>query len=137
MKAKRFIAITAVIHNKKVIAINTTARRCLFNENGLTTEQILEFLFSLHLLRKHEYNIAFITCDFVKENEFIFAGLPTFLKDKLFESFRIREEKDELEYEQDVISQVFYHAERDSQEFEQADFEKHVLELSLQELNEV
>lgn len=135
-KTKTFIAISSESFDGKLVLLNTSAGESLFNENGIHVREALDFLFSLIKHRK-KTGVVFVCYAFSRDNEFIFSTLPSDLKDKLFQSERIKNKIENLALDTESVEDVYYSAELDSQEYEQADFERYVNHLSLTELKEV
>lgn len=104
---KNFIALTSEIYKDKLILLNTSAGKQLFDPNGINTDAAIEFLWNLKYLKKGP-NTVFICYAFSRDNEFIFSGLPKHLKDKLFQSFRIRNERELLEAKVEQLENEFY-----------------------------
>lgn len=104
---KNFIALTSEIYKDKLILLNTSAGKQLFDPNGISTDAAIEFLWNLKYLKKGA-NTVFICYAFSRDNEFIFSGLPKHLKDKLFQSFRVKNEIELLEYEKEGIENKLY-----------------------------
>lgn len=134
---KDFIALTSVIHENKLIGLLASSGQALTDETGLDSDRCIEWLYNLVHLRKRASGVIFVCYGFNKTNEFIFSTLPSGLRDKLFESHTIREQVDHLELERESIDETFFYADRETQDFEQADFERHVIGHSLNELKEV
>jgi hypothetical protein len=135
---KTFIAVSSVIHQNKLISLHLSNGLALSNDNGLTSIEAIEFLFyNLHNERIHKSNIVFVCYAFSRDNEFIFAGLPDSVKDKLFQSMPIKNQKETLELENDALTQEFYQADTDSDKRQQLDFERYVNNLNLKELETV
>lgn len=134
---KDFIAIESVIYQDKLIGLLTSSGQTLTDENGLDSDRCIEWLYNLVHLRKRAGGLVFVCYGFARSNEFIFSTLPVGIRDKLFQSHRVREQVDHLELERDDIDETYYYANQDSQEYEQADFERHVVNHSLNELREV
>lgn len=137
-KPKRFISVSTESLNGKLVLINTSIPdKYLLDENGIDAERTIEFLFSLVWERSAKETTVFVTYDFKRDNEFIFSTLPASLRDKVFESDQIAKRKDELETENENFDSVLFGSDQDSQEFQQADFFKHVNRLMLRDLSEV
>jgi hypothetical protein len=138
IKPKRFISISTESLNGKLVLINTSIPdKYLLDENGIDAERAIEFLFSLVWERSPKETTVFVTYDFRRDNEFIFSTLPASLRDKVFESDQIAKRKDELENENENFDAILFGSDRDSQEYEQADFFKHVNRFMLRDLSEV
>lgn len=138
VKDKQFIAIESVIINNRLIGLVTSTGKSIINENGLELKEGLDWLFNLVHLRKRVGGIVFCYYNFVKSNEFLFSGLPSALRDKLFGSFFVRRRVDQLEMEREDTDNILYNKFlADNQEFQRADFERHVINHSLAELQEV
>lgn len=137
MKSKTFIAITSEIHNGKTVHLCTSTGECLTDANGINVDQALDFLYSLRHKRKRQGGVVFVCYGFARDNEFIFSTLPKDLRDKLFKSYRVKKEINELTYEIENITEDFYKFAPDSDEFLLADFELHVNRTALDELTEV
>jgi hypothetical protein len=137
-KPKRFISVSTESFNGKLVLINTSIPdKYLLDENGIDAERAIEFLFSLVWERSPKETTVFVTYDFRRDNEFIFSTLPASLRDKVFESDQIAKRKDELETENENFDAILFGSDRDSQEYEQADFFKHVNRFMLRDLSEV
>lgn len=137
-KPKRFISVSTESLNGKLVLINTSIPdKYLLDENGIDAERAIEFLFSLVWERSPKETTVFVTYDFRRDNEFIFSTLPASLRDKVFESDQIAKRKDELETENENFDAILFGSDRDSQEYEQADFFKHVNRCMLRDLSEV
>lgn len=134
---KTFIAITSEIHNEKTVYLYTSCGDALFNENGIGYLEATQFLFNLVHKRKRTGGIVFVTFAFQRDNEFIFSTLPKVLKDKLFRAQPVKRETDALEFELESIEDDYYKYDPGTQEYELADFERHVNKLALEELREV
>lgn len=138
MKPKQFVSITSEVLNGKTVLINTSAGEMLANENGLSFNEMIDFLFSLVNKRSGaDCSITFVCFAFSRDNEFIFSSLPHAVKDKLFKAFPVKNKITELQDELESLDTTLYTAKKDSQEFERADFDKHVNKLSLAELVDV
>lgn len=132
---KEFVAITSETYNKKLVLLNTSEGKRLFDADGITLEQSLEFLFSLRHLRKRRA-MVFVVFGFSRDNEFLFSLLDRRLRDKLFQSMRIKTELARLEFDQENLDDAFYKA-KDEGDREAYDFERYVNALAIQELLEV
>lgn len=137
MPDKTFIAIVTEILDKRLVHIATSSGETLSNENGIDYLDAIAFLHGLVHKRKRNGGIVFVNYNSFKSNEYIFATASRSIKDKLFQSHRIRKEIDELEYEQELITEDYFRSAPGSQEFEQADFELYVNQLALHDLVEV
>lgn len=138
---KNFIGIETVIADNRLVAITLSDGGGVFCETGISSLTAIEFLFNLvHKRKDDKYikdGVVFVCYAFSRSNEFIFSGLPSGLRDKIFQSYQIRHRIDEIENEQETIDEILYNVPKDSQEYEQADFNKHVNRLALKELTEV
>ena len=108
MKPKQFISISTGIVNNKLILINTSAARSLYNENGIDFTEAIEFLFNLVWLRGNKFTTIFVCYAFARDNEFLFSTAPNDIKDRLFKPEHIRKRINELEYENESFDNVFY-----------------------------
>lgn len=104
---KNFIALTSEIYKDKLILLNTSAGKQLFDPNGISTDAAIEFLWNLKYLKKGA-NTVFICYAFSRDNEFIFSGLPKHLKDKLFQNFRVRNELELLNEQKERCENDIY-----------------------------
>lgn len=138
---KNFIGIETVIADNKLVAITLSDGGGVFCETGISSLTAIEFLFNLvHKRKDDKYikeGVVFVCYAFSRSNEFIFSGLPPSLRDKVFQSYQIRHKIDEIETEQENIDEILYSVPKDSQEYEQASFERHVNKHALTELTEV
>lgn len=135
---KNFVAISTETYKDKLVLVNTSCGLSLFNENGLEYSEIIEFLFSLKKVRlNRKEKTVFVCFGFSRDNEFIFSAMNDETKDKLFQSHIVKKELHYLETEQERIDEVFYNADKESQDYQAADFEKYVNKLSQIELLEV
>lgn len=134
---KDFIAINSVIHNSKLIALVASNGFSVYDAAGLDSLQCIEWLFNLVHLRKRKGGVVFVCYGFQRSNEFIFSTLPSGLRDKLFQSFHIRNKIDSLEIERELLDEQFYAAPKDTQDFERSNFERHVINHSLNELRDI
>lgn len=137
MTEKTFIAIGSETLNGKPVYLYATCGHALADANGISCERALEFLFSLHHQRKNKSGVVFVTYAFSRDNEFIFSTMPKNLRDKLFQSTTVKREMDRLEFELEQIEDDYYSFNKDTQEFELADFELYVNRLALDELTEI
>jgi len=129
---KSFVAVSTEIINDKLVLINTSTGNFLFDENGIKFDKAIEFLFSLR-----QEKTVFVSYGFSKDSEFIFSTMPKELKDKLFQSHNIKTQINKIDFEQEKIDELFFNTAKNTQEFEQLDFEKYVNFISRQELLEV
>ncbi len=136
-KNKTFIAITSEVLNGQLVHLTATCGKSLTDELGIDYKRAVDFLFSLRHERKKTSGVVLVTYAFSRDNEFIFSTMPKVLKDKLFVSHKIKNEINELEYELEQIQDDYYKFPLDSDEFQLADFEKHVNTLALDELTDV
>jgi hypothetical protein len=138
---KNFIGIETVIADNRLVAITLSDGGGVFCETGISSLTAIEFLFNLVHKRKDDNyvkdGVVFVCYAFSRSNEFIFSGLPSNLRDKVFQSYPIRHRIDELESDQESIDDILYSVDKDSQEYEQADFERHVNKHALAELKEI
>lgn len=134
---KTFIAITSEVHKDKCVHLCTSQGESITNENGLSVIDCLDFLYNLIHKRKRSGGIVFVTYAFARDNEFIFSTLPKELRDKLFVSYKVKKEINELEFEIENLQEDYYHYDLESDEFQLADFELHVNRTALEELREV
>lgn len=137
MSKKQFIAVTTKTLDNKLVYLTTSAGDTLFNVNGVHYTDAIDFLFSLSNKRKRSKGVVFVCYAFQRDNEFIFSTMPKELKDKLFESHKIKKAKTELEVEIDKLEDDYWRFDRDTQEFALTDFELYVNRTALAELNEV
>lgn len=133
---KSFIAITTRIIDNKLVLVATNKGYSVYNENGLTLETVLDFLWSLRKLKVSK-DIVFASYASSLDNEFIFSSLPKDDKDKLFQSFNIKKQLAELEIEQDDLQESFYNNHTPIDEKERIDFDLYVNKLSQIELSDV
>lgn len=89
------------------------------------------------MLSKKEKNTVFVCYAFSRDNEFIFSLLDNDLKDKLFQSHINKQQTDALEVEQERLDEILFGNNKDTQDYQLADFEKYVNHLSLLELQTV
>ncbi len=134
---KHFIAIGSEVLDGLLVHLTATCGKSLTDEAGIDYKRAVEFLFSLRHERKKRSGVVLVTYAFSRDNEFIFSTMPKELKDKLFVSHKIKTEINELEYELEQIQDDYYKFPLDSDEFQLADFEKHVNEIALDELTSV
>jgi len=134
---KTFTAITSQILNGKLVLLYASDGRKLYKEQGIDFSTGVEFLFKLRYQAKADKGNVFVSYAFARDIEFLFAGLPNDIKDRLFKSYSIRRQINELENEQEHFDHIYFSALPDSQEYEQADFFRHINYLALQELNTV
>jgi len=135
---KTFVAISTEIYNDKLILVNTSCGLSLFNESGLEFGDVIEFLFNLKKQRlNRKEKVVFVCFGFSRDNEFIFSGMSKNSKDKLFQSHIVKKELHYLESEQERLDEIFYNADKETQDFEQADFDRYVNKLAQIELLEV
>lgn len=134
---KQFIAITSEVYNEKLVHLCTSTGQGITDENGIGIDNALEFLFNLIYKRKRVGGLVFVVYGFSRDNEFIFSTLPSDLRDKLFRSYRIKKQINELEFEIENIAEDFYKHPLHSEDYELADFELHVNRIALDELSEV
>lgn len=132
---KQFIAITSETYQKRLVLLNTSGGMRLFNPEGIELDEALDFLFKLRHLKKRQ-PIVFVVYGFSRDNEFLFSLLERRLRDKLFQTVRIKEELGRLEFEQENLDDAFYKA-KDEADREAYDFERYVNSLAIQELLEV
>lgn len=137
MKPKQFVAISSVIYQDKMVLLNTSIGRTLRNDNGISFDEAIDFLFGLRFHERRKSNNVFVCYAFSRDNEFLFSSLSSDTKDRLFQSHHIRRKISQIEYDQDKIDTDLYHVLKDSQEYEQLDFESYANKLALQELLEV
>lgn len=133
---KTFIAISSEIYNNKLVLLNTSCGLSIANQDGLTAQESLDFLFNLIHKRDNQKGVVFINYAFSRDNEFIFSLLPDTLKDKLFQSQSIKKQLAEIEQEQEDNDDKYYTI-LDSEYRELLDFEKYVNKLSKEELLDV
>lgn len=134
---KTFIAITSEVYNDKTVHICASSGESITDENGISVDAALEWFYSLRHKRKRKGGVVFVCYGFARDNEFIFSTLPKDLRDKLFRSYRVKKEINELEYEIENILEDYYQYPIGSDEFQLADFELHCDALALRELTEV
>jgi len=134
---KTFVAITSGIYDNKLIYLTTSNGTSLFNEDGITSKQALEFLHNLVHLRDNKTGVVFVCYAFARDNEFLFSDLSTSLKDKLFIAYPIKQHIETVESELERLDELFYHVDADSEDYQQLQFERSVNHLFLQELTEV
>ncbi len=90
---KTFISISTEIIDNKLVYINTSAGASLFNENGITFNDAIDFLFSLRNTRENrKAGTVFVCYGFSRDNEFIFSSMTKDLKDKLFQAYNVKHE---------------------------------------------
>lgn len=133
---KSFIAISSLVHNQKTVYLTNGIDTPLFNENGLTVLEMIEFLHNLHRKRKHKSGIVFVCYAFSRDFEFIFSELSPALKNKLFQTRKVREDIEKLEFENDELQARIFQTKNENEK-ELLDFEKYTNSLALQELKEV
>lgn len=136
-KEKHFIAIGSEVLNGQLVHLTATCGKSLTDVSGIDYKRATEFLFSLIHERKNRSGVVFVTYAFSRDNEFIFSTMPNNLKDKLFISHKVKHEINELEFELEAIEDDYYKFPMDSDEFQLADFEKHVNTHALNELTDV
>lgn len=137
MLDKKFIAITSKTFDGKLVYLTTSAGNSLFNKDGIDYVEAIDFFYDLIYKRKRSGGIVFVCYAFQRDNEFIFSTMPRDLKDKLFGSHKVREQRTELEYEIDKLEDDYWRQNKESQEFQLTDFELHVNRAALAELNEI
>lgn len=135
--AKTFIAITSEALDNKLVHLTTSTGESLTDVNGINYKAALDFLFGLIHKRKRQGGIVFCCYAFQRDNEFIFSTLPREIKDKLFQSHKIKKQINQIEFELENITDDYYKYPLDSDEFQLADFEKHVNQAALDELTTV
>lgn len=136
-KPKRFIAISTETLSDKLVLINTSCGRALFNENGIGFDAAIEFLFNLIYERRSDSTTVFVCYAFSRDNEFIFSTMPSYLKDKLFRSQAVQKKVDEIELENECLDDVIFSKEAFDGEHDKAEFEKFVNHFALRDLLEV
>lgn len=138
---KSFIGIDTVIADNKLVAITLSDGGGIFAESGISSLAAIEFLYNLiHKRKEDRYQkdgVVFVCYAFTRSNEFIFSGLPSSLRDKVFQSYQVKRQIDQIEVGNEDLDNILYTVDRDSQEYEQADFERHVNRAALNELTEV
>lgn len=136
-QSKTFIAITSEVYQEKTVHLCTSQGESITDQNGIDCKAALDFLFSLVHKRKRAGGVVFVTYAFARDNEFIFSTLPKELRDKLFVSYKIKKEINELEFEIENIQEDYYKYALNSDEFQLADFELYVNKTALNELTEI
>lgn len=129
---KQFIAITTRIQNNKTVLIVTSKGFSIYNPDGIPFDTALEFLFDLRNLKdKHT-----VFCSYASslDYEFLFSSLPVDIKDKLFQSYKVKRQLNNLNYEQETLQDVFYNPDTDVQVKEETDFNLYVNKLAISEL---
>lgn len=134
VKTKNFIAITSAVDAGKTVMLVASNGRSIRNAQGITFEQAMQFFFEL---RNTTQRAVFICYAFTRDLEFLFQSLSSDAKDKLFQSHRVRKQIDIFQYDLEQIESDLYRVEKDTQEFEQLDFERYVSQLALRDLSEV
>jgi hypothetical protein len=140
---KHFVAIITETIDNRLVKITTSAGESIGNENGIDFLTAVDFLFALRLKSIHRKNkTVFVSYGFTRDNEFIFSTMTKELKDKLFQSYDVKQKLNRIEFENEKLDEIYYqklHNERlmDTQEFEQVDFERYVNFLAEKELIEV
>lgn len=109
----------------------------LYDPGGIDFERAIQFLFNLVHQRKRRSGITFVCYAFSRDNEFIFSTMPRDLKDKLFQASSIKKQITELETENETLDEILYSANEMTDDFQRADFDRHVNGLTLKELHEV
>lgn len=137
MTAKTFIAISSETENRQLVYLTTNGYGDLYQPDGITYGAALDFLFGLVHKRKRRSGVVFVCYAFSRDNEFIFSTLPSFLKDKLFQSHRVKKRIDEIENNNEALDEILYSADKMTDDYQCADFEKYINGLALKELCEV
>lgn len=133
---KTFIGISSLIFQSKLVYLTTSTGECLFNIDGVSSLQVIDFLYALHHKRDHQNNIVFVCYAFSRDNEFAFSLLTPELKDKLFQSRNVTEKIKKLESEQ-IENKIKSDKTLDVSTIEYLDFERYVNELSIKELQTI
>lgn len=133
-KPKHFISVSTETLNGKLAIINTSAGTSLLNENGINFDTAIEFLFNLVYKRNEAETLVFVTYNFQRDCEFIFATMPRQLKDKLFKSDPVQKKLTEIELENNDLDTIIYGKRPESAEYAQADFSKTVNNFVMKDL---
>jgi len=133
--SKLFIAITTRIVNNKLVLVTTNKGYSVYNENGLTFDAVIDFLYELRKLKTANTVFAFYA--FSLDNEFIFSSLSKETKDKLFQSSGYRKQLAELEKETLDLQAEFYSKAIEADRKEVIDFDLYVNKLAKIDLNEI
>lgn len=135
---KQFVAITTETLDNKLVLIQTSGGDSLSNENGIDFLQAIEFLFNLRFKQSNrKTKTVFVSYGFSRDNEFIFSTMSDTLKDKLFQSYNVKTALNRIAFENEKLDELFYKTARDTQEFEQIDFDRYVNFLAEKDLIEV
>jgi hypothetical protein len=134
MPPKNFIAVSSVIYQNKLVMLNTSCGRSIYNEHGIDFQSAIDFLFSLRSLNHNKGGNVFVCYAFSRDNEFLFSQLPSDIKDKLFQAFVIQKQVADIETEQESLDNDFYRVDNESQEYQEIDFSRYVNKLALKEL---
>jgi hypothetical protein len=132
---KKFTGISSIIYNDKLISLITSSGYVVTNTKGLAFDEVIDFFYDLRV--KKESNEIFVCYAFQRDNEFIFSSLPDDVKDRLFQSFKVRQKVTELEDEIEEQESRYFNSLRDTVEFSQLEFDKYVNEVALKDLIEV
>lgn len=136
--SKEFIAITSAIKNNKLVLLNTSIdSKFLSNPNGISFNDALDFLYSLMSLKKRKSGVVFVCYAFSRDNEFLFSTLSDLDKDRLFQSYDIKNKVDELEEEKENLDADYYLLKKQNKDIAQVEFERFVNYLATCELTEV
>lgn len=133
---RRFIGISSAVVNNKVVSVRASHGKALNSREGLGFKEIIDFLFSLRAVNKRDYGHVFVCYGFSRDNEFIFSGLPSDIKDRIFQSHHVRKRIDEIEVDQEYIDDVYYKT-TDDEERDKLAFESLVNRHALLDLVEV
>lgn len=123
LKPKKFIAITTQTLNNQLAYIATSCGKSLFNENGITFDKAIEFLFELIHEKDSGFTTVFVNYAFARDNEFIFATMPRDFKDRLFQSENIQKRVTELELENEDLEGRLYDGSNQNDKVEAALFQ--------------
>ena len=133
---KNFIAVSSLIENNKLTYLCDSKGDSIYNENGLSFEKAIDFLFDLIRYRRKSKTV-FVNYGFAQTYEYLFASLSKDIKDKVFKSETVKRKINAIEFELDEIESQFYNSEKTIDELANKDFNKFVNRLALKELTEV
>lgn len=113
-KEKHFIAVSSEVYKNRLVLLNTSEDRHLISHGGMSTLEVLDWLMKLAYVKRKGKSVTFICYAFSRDNEFLFSGLPTALKNRLFENFEIRTQLASLDHENEQLTNTFYTGDKDA-----------------------
>lgn len=135
---KTFTAITAQVRDGKLkllVAYTPKESRTLYDDNGLSLDRCLDFLFGLR--NGKASGQTFVCYAFSRDNEFMFSELPDDMKDRLFEVAHIRKRRREIADEMNDLETIFYNKRAGSDTLEDAAFCRTINKAILKDLRTV